>query len=211
MRGRLAAAALTLLFAGCASPQPSELPTPTAPATRTTAPTSTPAPTPAPSAPEWFGEALIVVGSTGEFSEPAARTEELPAWMVVWRDGLVVTTEGPRDQPPVFSSAQLTDSELADLQAMLGTADLADYEHVPGEGDHVTCQDCNDAVIQLDIEGRFVEIIVPLLRTTGMSYPPPVVEIIGTVLSLGERASRSASPWTGSMPTILAAPLLIGG
>jgi hypothetical protein len=205
----VAMALLPVLLAACASPRPPESAPPTDRPLATTRPTADP--TPAPSLPTWFGEALVVVGFTGEFLVPATRTEELPAWTVVWSDGVVVTTVGPRDLPPLYSSTQLTDTELAELQAMLGTADLVDYVHVPGDGDHVICRECNDVVIQLDVEGRFVEIIVPLLRSTGMGYPLPVLEVIRSVRSLEARAARSETVWSGSMPTIMAAPLDVGG
>jgi hypothetical protein len=160
--------------------------------------------------PSWFGEALVVVGSTGEFSDPAQRTVELPATLVIWRDGVVSMIAAIWSEPQTYSSLEINDAELAALESMLRDGHLVDYVHEPGEGDSTACADCNDVVIQADVDGRFVEVILPLIGYQ-MSYPPGVDALADYVAELWRRGERSAVPWTGTMPTVLAAPLEIGG
>ena len=204
----LAAASFALIVVGCTSFQPSDAPRPTERTVPTAVPTPTLAPTPMPSQPAWFGEALLVAGSTGTFSDPAERVHALPAWLVVWRDGLVSIDFEIASDPPNYRSIEVDQADLGALEVMLRDSDLVDYVHDPDSDDFI-CADCNDVVIQCDAEGRFVEVIVPAIGEE-MGYPPGVNTLTDYVALLWAKAARSSVPWSGTMPTVLAAPT-VGG
>jgi hypothetical protein len=148
------------------------------------------------------------VGSTGEFSDPAERAHELPAWLVVWRDGVVSIDAEIGSEPQTYRSIEIDQAELAALEMMLQDPELIGYVHDPA-GDTIICRDCNDTVIQGDADGRFVEVIV-LMISEEMGDPPGVEALAHYVAGLWARAARSEVPWVGTTPTVLAAPT-VGG
>jgi hypothetical protein len=205
----IAALALLLITAGCTAldlrVSPVPVPTPEQPPR---------------SALTDLGRAFVVVATSGTFIQQSERTQQAPANLVVWDDGLVTANVAvPFIEPPRYRSIQLSPADFDSFRQLITGANLQTYYDPDVTGNPTRCADCNVGIFDVNLSGRTVEIAMGAFFVggrpgpeLGRDYPPPVMTLGNALVTLRERFSHDQGvEWTGTIPLVRVARPSAGG